>query len=140
LAGTIRCKLITPEAQALDEDITYASIPGWDGLFGVEQRRAAVLYMLGMGPLRLDFPQGGSRWYFVEGGVAHVNDNELTILCEKAVPAEKLDAEEAQAEYAQAQALRAIDIETADRKTEAMNRARIKKSLALAHKGRDGAI
>lgn len=104
-AKTFSCKLVTPTAQVLDEPVTYASVPGWDGLFGVLPGRAALVTKLGVGELRLDFPdteksKGGSRSYLIEDGFAQMVDNRLTILAGKAVPAESIVAAEASAELA----------------------------------------
>jgi hypothetical protein len=53
LAGkTFRCRLITPAAQLLDAPVTYASIPAWDGLFGVLVNRAPIVAKLGVGVAR----------------------------------------------------------------------------------------
>jgi F-type H+-transporting ATPase subunit epsilon len=103
LAGnTFRCRLVTPTASLLDEQVVYASVPAWDGLFGVMPQRAPILAKLGLGELRLDFPEdakkgtGGSRSFVVEGGFARMAAGELTILAERATPAESLtDAETA---------------------------------------------
>ena len=70
MAETLQCTLVTPSAQLLDEEITYASVPAWDGLIGIAPMRAPLLIKLEDGPLRLDFTQGGSRWFFVGGGFA----------------------------------------------------------------------
>lgn len=140
MAQTFHCKLITPQAQDLDREVTYANVPAWDGLFGVAPGRAPLLYKLGLGPLRLDFPEGGSRWYLVEGGVAHLVNDELTLLCERATPVEKLDLTEARAELAEAQAYHPHDLESADKKARDLDRARLKISLASDHGGRGGAI
>ncbi|MCK4872494.1 MAG: F0F1 ATP synthase subunit epsilon [Phycisphaerales bacterium] len=140
MADAFHCKLVTPDASVLDDDITYASVPGWDGLFGVAPGRAAMLWQLGLGPLRLDFPKGGSRWFLVDGGVAHLVDGSLTLLCRKAIPVEQLNADEAKAEYEQLTAQHPHDAESAESKAHGLDIARLKRSLASAHDGRDGAI
>lgn len=35
MAKTFHCKLITPMAKVLDEEVVYASVPAWDGMLGV---------------------------------------------------------------------------------------------------------
>ena len=60
--ATIQCKLITPTDCILEEEISHAVIPAWDGLFGVLPGRAPIVAKLGLGELRLDFPdQGGDK-------------------------------------------------------------------------------
>ncbi len=102
-AKTFRCRLITPVAKILDEDVTYASVPGWDGLFGVMPSRAPIVAKLGVGELRLDFPdregaKGGSRSFLVEDGFVQMVNNRLTILATRAVSVESIDAGAAQNE------------------------------------------
>lgn len=105
-AKTFRCRLITPVAKVLDEDVTYASIPGWDGLFGVLPSRAPIVAKLGVGELRLEFPdrenaKGGTRSFLVEDGFVQMVNNRLTILAARAVAVESIDAGAAQTELQQ---------------------------------------
>jgi F-type H+-transporting ATPase subunit epsilon len=104
VAKTFRCRLITPQARVLDEDATYVSIPLHDGSAGILPMRAAILGKLGLGELRIDFPEGGSRSYFLDGGFAQMVGDHLTILAQEAIPAERLSATEAKAELAEAEA------------------------------------
>ncbi|MDX2116624.1 MAG: F0F1 ATP synthase subunit epsilon [Planctomycetota bacterium] len=100
---TFRCRLVTPTASLVDDRVLYASLPAWDGLMGVMPGRAAMLARLGLGELRLDFPdtaqtKGGSRSYFIDGGFVRMAGDELTILAEKATPVEELNAADAEKE------------------------------------------
>jgi len=144
----IRCKVLTPEACVLDGEVLRATIPAWDGELGVLHRRAALLTRLGAGELRVDFPvsgeaEGGARSYYVEGGFARVVRNRLTLLTNKAIPAEQLSESEAQAELAEAEA-RVVPEDAEDRRAELreVNRQRInaraKLRVARAVKGRGG--
>ncbi|MCC7146674.1 MAG: F0F1 ATP synthase subunit epsilon [Phycisphaeraceae bacterium] len=91
MAATFHCSLVTPEKQVLESEAVYASVPTWDGLVGIAPQRAPLLVKLGQGVLRLDLPEGPSRWYFLGGGFAQMKDNQLTLLAEKAVAAEEID-------------------------------------------------
>jgi F-type H+-transporting ATPase subunit epsilon len=102
-AKTFHCRLITPLAKVLDEPVTYASVPAWDGLFGVLPDHAPLVARLGTGELKLEFPdregaRGGSRSYLVEDGFVQMVNNRLTILAAKALPVEAINAAEAEAE------------------------------------------
>lgn len=106
MAKTFRCRLITREAQVLDEPAVAAVVPAWDGLFGVLPGRAPIVAQLGTGELRLDFPdngpaKGGSRSFFVDDGFVQMVNNELTILAVRAIAAEGLSESEAQAEVSE---------------------------------------
>lgn len=105
--SSFHCRLVTPNAELLAEEVTYANVPAWDGLMGFEPGRAPIVARLGMGELRLDFPAdkgSGSRHFFIDQGFLKMGDGELTILAEKAIPAEKLVEVDARAELAEAEA------------------------------------
>ena len=104
MAATFNCTLITPQRQVLNEEVIYASIPGWDGLLGLMTQRAPLVVKLGDGPLRLDYPTGASCWFFVGGGFAQMKDNRLSLIADEAVAVEDIVPEDAQASLKEAQA------------------------------------
>ncbi|MGA3068084.1 MAG: hypothetical protein ABSF29_14665 [Tepidisphaeraceae bacterium] len=75
-----QCVLVTPEQQLVDESLTQAIIPAEDGLLGILTHRAPLLAKLGKGPLRLDLASGQKKLFRIEGGIAQMRDNRLTIL------------------------------------------------------------
>ncbi|MBK7405619.1 MAG: F0F1 ATP synthase subunit epsilon [Phycisphaerales bacterium] len=100
---------MTPAEKLVDDDLTYASVPAWDGLFGVLPQRAPLLARLGMGELKIVYANragatGGERSFLVDGGFVKMADNSLTILAERAIPGEQLSLSEAEAELAEARA------------------------------------
>jgi F-type H+-transporting ATPase subunit epsilon len=125
-----RCTIVTPEEQVLDESLTQAILPAHDGLLGILTDRAPLLAKLGQGPLRVDLAGGQSRHYYIEGGIAQMKDNRLTILTNEATPANEIDAEAARAEYAEAVARRITDPHSFDDRQKQMARARAKQELA----------
>ncbi len=127
---TFRCKLITPEERVLDAEVTYANVPLWDGQMGVMHHTSAIVGKLGYGELRLDFPQGGSKSWFIEGGFMQNVEDTLTILASGAVPAADLNAEEAKAELAEATARTPENPTDMEKVTE--DRARARAKLAMA--------
>ncbi len=102
MASTLHCSIVTPTETVFDDQVTYASFPAWDGQHGVMPGQSPLLTKLGYGSLRLDFTEGGSRWYLIEGGFAEVKDNRLNLLTERATPAEQLSLKGAEAELAEA--------------------------------------
>ncbi len=133
MAGTFRCTIVTPEAQILDEQVTYASIPAHDGQIGLAPKRAPMLVKLGDGPLRLDVA-GQERWFFVTGGFAQMKNDRLTLLTSKAVPAEELNADEARAALNEALAFKARSDEQFARRDRDARHARVMLDLATRHK------
>lgn len=100
---TFRCKLVTPSASLIDEAVSYASVPAWDGLIGFLPGRAPILAKLGCGELQLrvadsDKGAGGERSFAVDGGVVQMQNDTLTILAEYAAAAEQINATDAESE------------------------------------------
>jgi F-type H+-transporting ATPase subunit epsilon len=71
----------------LDLRVKEVVLPLYDGLMGILSNHAPLLAKLGKGPLRIDPEQGSSQSFQIEGGVAQMKDNKLTILTQKAVAA-----------------------------------------------------
>jgi len=137
MTKSFRCRLVTPDAVVLDDDLVYASIPAWDGSLGVLPGRAAIVAKLGMGELRLDFADsskgaGGSRAYLVEDGFVQMVGDKLTILANKATAAEAISPGEARAELSALEAKAPASGAAADleRLTKDRNRARAKVRMA----------
>ena len=127
--------IVTPEQQVLDETVTQAIIPAHDGQIGILTDRAPLLVKLGQGPLKLDLASGqgrgsGSRLFYVEGGIAQMKDNNLTVVTQMAVPAEEISAETARAEQAEATAQVATDEKAKEDRTRRLNRARLMQEMA----------
>lgn len=125
-----RCVVVTPEQQALDESITQAILPAHDGLMGIQTHRAPLLVKLGVGPLRVDFASGSPRTFFIDGGIAQMKGDNLTILTTEATPAADIDAQAARAEYAEAEARRGTDPKTVAEREHGMARGRAKQKIA----------
>jgi F-type H+-transporting ATPase subunit epsilon len=84
---SFQCTVVTPEQEVLDQSVKQVILPAFDGLIGILTDRAPMLARLGKGPLRIDPAQGPSVSYLIDGGVAQMKDNKLTILTQKAQPA-----------------------------------------------------
>jgi F-type H+-transporting ATPase subunit epsilon len=121
-----QCIVVTPDQQVLDESISQAIVPAHDGKVGILTDRAPILMKLGVGEMRLDLPGGQHKRYFVEGGVAQMKDNKLTILTQVASPADQINPETARAELAEAQALKPTDPAGIEQRDKALARARAK--------------
>lgn len=134
-----RCKVITPEAAVLDDEVVYASVPLWDGLAGFQPGRAPLVAKLGIGELRLDYDDNGktaSRYFFVSDGFCRFEDDELTLLA-YATAAERLSEQDSLAELKEAEA-RTVPSDAADPGAEmdkiTESREAATKKLALARK------
>jgi F-type H+-transporting ATPase subunit epsilon len=127
---SFQCTVVTPEQQAFNASIAQAIIPAHDGLIGILTGRAPLLIKLGTGPLRLDLPAGKSQYFFVDGGVAQMKDNRLTIVTGEAIASDQINYEAAKAEYAEATAAKAGDEKSARDREHRLERARAKQAMA----------
>lgn len=107
MANTFHVSVITPERAVLETEAAFAAVPAHDGELGILKDRAAMLYRLGAGLLRLDTPEG-KRALFVAGGFAQMVDNRLTILTEVAKEPAELDRAAAERALADAEAMKGV--------------------------------
>lgn len=126
---SFQCTIVTPEQQALDAQVTQAIVPAHDGLIGILTDRAPLLVKLGLGPLRIDLANGQKQYFLIDGGIAQVKDNKLTILTNQATLASEIDGSTAQAEYAEAAARRITDEKSFEARQHDMARAKFKEKL-----------
>ncbi len=142
---SFRLRLVTPTESLLDEPAEYAMVPAWDGLMGIMHNRAPIVARLGLGQMTVRFPQsthgGGDRSYVIDGGFVHVAGNEVIVLAEYAVPAEKIAESDAQGELSEAEKAQpdpeAPDrLKASDRLRHRRERARLKVRVARHSKSR----
>ena len=120
---TFRCTVITPNQQVLDQDVTAAVIPAWDGEVGLLKQRAPLLVKLGFGSMRIDSDKGSER-LFIGGGFAQMKDDKLTLLTDEAIPTGKINVEEAQAALKEAEAFEPQNPAQSKRRQRDMDRAK----------------
>jgi F-type H+-transporting ATPase subunit epsilon len=125
-----QCVLVTPEQQLIDEPVSHAVIPASDGLLGILTDRSPLLAKLAIGPLRLDLASGQKRSFLVDGGIAQMKGNKLTILTPSAMAAEEIDAGKAAAEYTAAVERTTHDRAEAEKRAGDIQRGRVKMGLA----------
>ena len=104
MAGTFRFELVTPERMALSEDVDQVVIPGVEGEFTVLPGHAPVISALRPGVIDVTLPDASHTRIFVKGGVAEVDADRLTVLAERALDVEAMDATVVAAEIAAAEA------------------------------------
>ena len=77
----LHCTVVTPEALVVDAEVFDVVLPGHDGLIGILPGHAPMLCQLAPGLLR--FHEVGltrATVMFVEAGLFHVREDELTVL------------------------------------------------------------
>jgi F-type H+-transporting ATPase subunit epsilon len=93
-ATGLRCVVVTPERQVLDETVDSVALPMYDGELGVLPGRAPLIGRLGYGELRLRRGDRVQRFY-VDGGFVQVRANLVTVLTDQAKKPEDINTTEA---------------------------------------------
>lgn len=100
--GALTVSIVTPEGLAFEGAARSVVVPGHDGEVAFFPLHAAYVGVLGFGELRIAATDGHVRRWFLEGGVAEVADDAVTVLAERVLAPEKIDAAKARADLAQA--------------------------------------
>lgn len=119
MAATFHLSVITPERAVLDTEANFVAIPAWDGEIGVLAHRAPLLTKLGVGWLRAETPEGNQR-FLIDGGLAQIADNKVSVLTEKAQTAEEILPAVASAALEQAKGLKITDDESFEARQQAL--------------------
>ncbi len=110
-AGMIRCVVVTPEMTTLDTEARSVVLPLFDGLRGVARGHSPFIGRLGVGEVRVIGERGAGgdavRRLFVDGGFVEVGHDRITVITQRSLPAERIDAAEARAELDRVRAGRA---------------------------------
>ena len=92
MADTFKFELITPERMLLSEDASQVLVPGFEGEFTVLPGHAPVISALRPGVVDAALADARKVRVFVKGGFAEVDADRLTVLAERAIPVETMDA------------------------------------------------
>lgn len=85
----LQCIVVTPEATVRDTPADFVALPLYDGEIGIAPLHAPMIGRLGYGEMRI--VQGGNTTrYYVDGGFVQVVDNLVSVLTNRAVPADTL--------------------------------------------------
>jgi F-type H+-transporting ATPase subunit epsilon len=126
----LRLILVTPETTLLDEPVAALRFPLYDGQIGILPGRAPLIGRLGYGELRLTRPGGGQASFFIDGGFVQVKGSAVSILTNRALPPDEINAAEASQQLDRAVARVAhTDAEAAAR---ARDQERARRMLAMA--------
>jgi F-type H+-transporting ATPase subunit epsilon len=130
LGGKLRLSVVTPEATAHDGPVDVVVVPGHDGEIAFYPGHAAFVGLLGVGELRFHASEGGTKHFFLAGGVVQVVDDRVSVLAETVVPVASLSAEKARKDLAAAIAMKGGDPEAEAARTKAILSARGQLRLA----------
>ena len=131
--GKLQIVVVTPEKTLLDERVDFVSLPLYDGELGVLPGRSPLVGRLGYGELRTRLEETTHRFY-VDGGFAQIRDNVVTILTNRALPAEAIEPAAASQELEKAQEKPALSDHDLAEKIKAIARSRAMLRVSK-HKG-----
>lgn len=123
--GRLHVSIVTPEGLAFEGEAAYVVVPGHDGEVAFFPLHAAYVGALGYGELRLAPPGGAPQRWFLEGGVAEVAQDNVTVLAERVLAVSRIDVAKTRAELA-----RAVASVPADEAAEALREQVIRSAQA----------
>jgi F-type H+-transporting ATPase subunit epsilon len=91
MADTFTFELVSPEKLLVSEPAESVVVPGAEGDFQVFAHHAPVLSALRPGLLDVVLAGGKERRFFVRGGFAEADPDELTVLAQLAIDSADLD-------------------------------------------------
>lgn len=130
LGGHLNLSIVTPEVAAYDGPADLIVVPGHDGEVAFLPGHAPFVGLLGAGELRAHVPEGGTKRFFLVGGVVQLVAGDVSVLAETVTPVEALDVAKARAELAAALALPGGDAEAETARDRTIFNARVKLRLA----------
>ncbi len=130
IESPIKCSVITPERAVLETTATSIVYPQHDGSAGILKGRAPLVCELGIGILKIETTDQGMKEFFVDGGFAQVRNNDVSILTQRAVPAEQITRAEAEKALATAEAMKITDEASFQARQDALQRARVQLQMA----------
>ena len=93
MAELFQFKLVSPEKLLISEDVEMVVVPGSEGDFAILKGHAPVMSTLKPGVVEIQINDKEQQRVFVRGGFAEAGPDSLTILAEKAILMEDLDAD-----------------------------------------------
>jgi F-type H+-transporting ATPase subunit epsilon len=92
MADVFKFELVTPERMLLAEDARQVVVPGTEGDFTVLAGHAPVIATIRPGVIEAALADNRTLRLFVKGGFVEVEANRLTVLAQRALEVEAMDA------------------------------------------------
>ncbi len=93
--------VVTPEGEALSEQVEQVVLPGEAGEFGVLESHERFLTPLKLGPMQI-IRSSGSEWAAISSGFAEVDGARVVVLVDSCALASKIDGAAAESRRAEA--------------------------------------
>ncbi|MEE8451936.1 MAG: ATP synthase F1 subunit epsilon [Thermoguttaceae bacterium] len=102
----LQCIVVTPARTVCEEPAEFVALSLYDGEIGIGPGHTPMIGRLGNGELRISAAEKTHRFY-IEGGFVEVLGDTVSILTNRAIPAEDLDEAVANEQLVTAQARKA---------------------------------
>lgn len=90
--AAFRFELVSPEGLVFSGGVESVIVPGTEGEFMVLENHTPLMSMLKPGVVTVEREGASQMRLFVHSGFADVSSDGLTLLAERAIPVEELDA------------------------------------------------
>src|SRR5208283_695017 len=90
----LQCIVVTPEQTVRETPADFVAVTLFDGEIGIAPGHTPLIGRLGYGEMRIRHVNEVERFY-VEGGFVEVVDNVVSLLTNRAIPADKIDEQAA---------------------------------------------
>jgi F-type H+-transporting ATPase subunit epsilon len=91
MTTTIRCDIVSAEAEIFHGEATMVVATGEMGELGIAPRHAPLITRLKPGQVRVILENGEELFFYVSGGILEVQPQVVTILADTAVRAQDID-------------------------------------------------
>jgi len=91
MTTTIRCDIVSAEAEIFHGTATLVVASGDEGELGIAPRHAPLITRLKPGQVRVIGENGEEQFFYVSGGILEVQPQVVTILADTAIRAKDLD-------------------------------------------------
>ena len=122
----MKCVIVTPEKTIFDKEVTFVTVPLYDGEYGIAVNHTPVIGRIGAGELRITLSDDKKVCFYIEGGFVEVLANTVTILTNQASSIENMDKAKAQDNLKSVLARSARSNEQFVNKVNALKKARAK--------------
>jgi F-type H+-transporting ATPase subunit epsilon len=91
MTTTIRCDIVSAEAEIFHGNATMVIASGDEGELGIAPRHAPLITRLKPGHVRVIAENGEEQFFYVSGGIIEVQPQVVTVLADTAIRAKDLD-------------------------------------------------
>ncbi|MCS6950954.1 MAG: F0F1 ATP synthase subunit epsilon [Armatimonadota bacterium] len=95
MARTFHLEIVTPDRALLSEEVVSIVAPGSEGYLGVLANHAPLVTELGVGVLRIRYPDDTEENVAVSGGFMEVANNRVLVLADSAERPQDIDIQRA---------------------------------------------